>query len=127
MDCTDLYSTTSLTIENSTPSKQKILLGFVPKNSWETCPLCCPLSSLKLTQKFSLNLLLLSCTLPNALFYKSENDIFPPKCLFTFPNPKSKGQDQIFPFSRSRVMIHSLQNESLKNIKVISLYHISAV
>jgi hypothetical protein len=39
-----------------------------------------------------------SCTLPNAFFYKSENDIFPPKCLFTFPNPKSKGQDLILPF-----------------------------
>jgi hypothetical protein len=60
---------------------------------------------------------LVSCTLPNAFFYKSEHDLFPPKCLFTFPNPKSKGQDLILPLSRSRVMIHSLQNESLKILK----------
>jgi hypothetical protein len=75
-----------------------------------------------LSQALSKNLsqspsLVVSCTLPNAFFYKSENDIFPPKCLFTFPNPKSKGQDLILPFSRSRVMICSLQNESLKILK----------
>jgi len=57
MDCTDPYSTAFPTAENPAPTKHKILLGFVPKNSWETCPL----SSLKLPQKFSLNLLLSMC------------------------------------------------------------------
>jgi hypothetical protein len=54
-----------------------------------------PLSSL-LRKSHSFNssrLLDVSCTLPNAFFYNSENDIYPPKCLFTLPNPKSKGQD----------------------------------
>jgi hypothetical protein len=70
-----------------------------------------------LSENLSQSPSLVSCTLPNAFFYKSENDLFPPKCFFTFPNPKSKGQDLILPFSRSRVMIHSLQNESLKILK----------
>jgi hypothetical protein len=79
---------------NSAPTKQKILLGFVPKNSWEMCPL----SSLKLTQKLSLNLLLLCLAhYPMHSFIKSKDDLFPPKYLFTFPNPKSKGQDPILP------------------------------
>jgi hypothetical protein len=103
---------------------------------WDLCPLClgkCALYAalIFLSQAYSKILSqsppLVSCTLPNAFFYKSENDLFPPKCLFTFPNPKSKGQDLILPFARSRVMIHSLQNESLKILKYISLYYISAL
>jgi hypothetical protein len=34
---------------------------------------------------------------PMHSFIISEDDLLPPKCLFTFPNPKSKGQDLILP------------------------------
>jgi hypothetical protein len=74
-------------------------LGFSLKLSWEMCQLLLPtfLSKLfsEISQAPSLNV---SCTLPNAFFYKSENDIFPPKCLFTSLNPKSKGQYLILHF-----------------------------
>jgi hypothetical protein len=79
--------------------KKKILLGFVPKNSWETCPLCCPIFSLKLTQKFSLNLLLSMClthypmhSFINLKMTFSLQSVFSPS-----PNPKSKVQDLILP------------------------------
>jgi hypothetical protein len=86
------------TTKNQQHSKQKFLLGICAQALLGNVPSCCPLSSLKLTQKsLSISSLNVSCTLPNAFFYKSENDIFPPKCLFTFPNPKSKGQDLILP------------------------------
>jgi hypothetical protein len=95
-DCTDPYSTAQhRKMEQHT--HRKLPWDLCPLSPWEMCPPSCSLSSLKLTQKISLTQLLslldVSCTLPNAFFYKSENDIFPPKCLFTFPNPKSKGQD----------------------------------
>jgi hypothetical protein len=116
--CTDSYSTAK---------QQKIRTALTQKNSLAICALLflgnVPTKLLTfLSQALSKNLsqspsFVVSCTLPNAFFYKSENDIFPPKCLFTFPNPKSKGQDLILHFSRSRVMIHSLQNESLKILK----------
>jgi hypothetical protein len=77
--------------KNNSATKQKIF-------PWDLCPSKCvlfaahfPLSSL--LRNLSQSPHDVSCTLPNAFFYKSENDIFPPKCLFTFPNPKSKGQD----------------------------------
>jgi hypothetical protein len=35
----------------------------------------------------------MSCTLPNAFFYNLKMTFSPQKCLFTFPNPRSKGQD----------------------------------
>jgi hypothetical protein len=57
--------------KNDNTLTQKISLGFVPTLSWEMCPPSCSLSSLKLYSKISLNLLLdVSCTLPNAFFYK---------------------------------------------------------
>jgi hypothetical protein len=45
-----------------------------------------------LSENLSQSPSLVSCTLPNAFFYKSENDLLPPKFLFTFPtlNPKAK-------------------------------------
>jgi hypothetical protein len=57
---------------------------------WKTCPLCCSLSSLKHTQKISLNLLLMStfdisCTLPNAFFYNLKMT-FSPQSVFS-PSP----------------------------------------
>jgi hypothetical protein len=80
--------------KNDPAMKQISSLGFVPTFSWEMCPQCCPKFPLSsLLENLSQSPLDVSCTLPNAFFYKSENDIFPPKCLFTFPNPKSKGQD----------------------------------
>jgi hypothetical protein len=80
--------------KNDPAMKHISSLGFVPTFSWEMCPQCCPKFPLSsLLENLSQSPLDVSCTLPNAFFYKSENDIFPPKCLFTFPNPKSKGQD----------------------------------
>jgi hypothetical protein len=77
---------------SSTP-KQKSLLGIRTLALLENVPSLLPsfLSQAysEISQAPSLNV---SCTLPNAFFYKSENDIFPPKCLFTFPNPKSKAK-----------------------------------
>jgi hypothetical protein len=73
---------------------RKTALGFVPSFFLGNVPT----KLLTFLEALSENLsqspsLVVSCTLPNAFFYKSEKDIFPPKCLFTFPNPKSKGQD----------------------------------
>jgi Fe-S-cluster containining protein len=80
--------------KNNPTMKQISSLGFVPTFSWEMCPQCCPKFPLSnLLENLSQSPLAVSCTLPNAFFYKSENDILPPKCLFTFPNPKCKGQD----------------------------------
>jgi hypothetical protein len=55
-DCTDPYSTTQQQ-QMRTTLTQKFPLGFVPTLSWEMCPPSCSLSSLKLSQKISLNLL----------------------------------------------------------------------
>jgi hypothetical protein len=84
--------------KNNSATKHKIF-------PWDLCPSSLgksalfvshfPLSSLLRKSILLLLSMLLnvSCTLPNVFFYKSKNDIFPPKCLFTFPNPKSKVQD----------------------------------
>jgi hypothetical protein len=84
----------------SAKNSKNFFLGnraFFPR---KTCPLCCSLSSLKLTLKISLTLFPISsqtfdmpCTLPNAFFYNLKMTFSPQKCLFTFPNPRSKGQD----------------------------------
>jgi hypothetical protein len=84
--------------KNNSATKHKIFPWDLCPSSLGKCALFAahfPLSSLlrKSLSITSSRLLDVSCTLPNAFFYKSENDIFPPKCLFTFPNPKSKGQD----------------------------------
>jgi hypothetical protein len=69
---------------------QKISSRFVPSSSGKV-PTNTFLSQ-ALLENLSQSPLDVSCTLPNAFFYNFENVIFPPKCLFTFPNPKSKGQ-----------------------------------
>ena len=123
--CMEPYSTDSHSTKNiSAKNSQKHFLRNRAHFSRKMCPLCYSISSLKHTQKISLTLLPMSsqtfdmsCTLPNAFFYNLKMTFSPQKCLFTFPNPRSKGQDQILHFSRSRVIIHSLQNVSFK-IKV---------
>jgi hypothetical protein len=93
-DCTDPYSTKSHNIKITQPKNIKYFLGICTLAPLENMP---SLLLTFLSQAYSENLsqssLNVSCTLPNAFFYKYENDLFPPKCLFTFPNPKSKGQD----------------------------------
>jgi hypothetical protein len=53
--------------KNIWKNSQKIFLGFVPSFPWEMCPLCCSLSSLKLTQKISLTQLLSMSSLSTCL------------------------------------------------------------
>jgi hypothetical protein len=92
--CMDPYSTPVPINNTTTNQNKKCLLGICALALLGIMPF---LLLSFLSQAYSeishappLNV---SCTLPNAFFYKYENDIFPPKCLFTFPNPKSKGQD----------------------------------
>jgi hypothetical protein len=69
-DCTDPYSTASNSKKITQHSNKNVSLGFVPKISWEMCPLCCPnfpLSSL--LENLSQSPSLVSCTLPNAFSY----------------------------------------------------------
>jgi hypothetical protein len=88
------YSPTAAN-ENSTHTENCPwdLCPFVPTLSWEMYPPSCSLSSLKLSRKISLNLLLLlSCTLPNAFFYNlkmtfSLQSVFSPSPTL---NPKDK-------------------------------------
>jgi hypothetical protein len=92
--CTDPYSTASNNRKITQPQNKKSFLGICALAPLENMPF---LLITFLSQAYSENLsqspLNVSCTLPNAFFYKSKNDIFPPKCLFAFSNPKSKGQD----------------------------------
>jgi hypothetical protein len=70
-DCTDPYRTASNNRKITQHSNRNVPLGFVPNISWEMCPLCCPnfpLSSL--LENLSQSPSLVSCTLPNAFFYK---------------------------------------------------------
>jgi hypothetical protein len=70
---------------------QKIALGFVPSISLGKVPTKLLTFLFEaLSKNLSQSPLDVSYTLPNAFFYNFENDIFPPKCLFT---SKSKGQD----------------------------------
>jgi hypothetical protein len=106
-DCTYLYSTTSHNRKIFRPKTQKKKFLGICALLWKTCSLCCSLSSLKHAQKISLTLFSMcsqvstssrclhnmSCTLPNAFFYNLKMTFSPQKCLFTFLNPRSKGQD----------------------------------
>jgi len=67
---------------------------------WKMCPLCCSVSSLKHTQKISLNLIPMcsqhsTCLAhyPMHSFINLKMTLSLQSVLFTFPNPKSKGQD----------------------------------
>jgi hypothetical protein len=97
-DYTNLYSMTSNNRKTNQHSNRKFLLGICALALLENVP---ALLLSFLSQAYSeislVPSLNVSCTLPNAFFYKSQNDPFSPKFLFTFPNPKSKGQDLILP------------------------------
>jgi hypothetical protein len=131
MDCTEsheLYGSVQYGLPQQKNISTKKITEFFSR---ESCPLSSKnVPSLLLTflsqefSKISLTLLLMSSqtfdmsfTLPNAFFYNLKMTFSPQKCLFTFLNPRSKGQDEILHFPRSRVMIPSLQNVSFK-IKV---------
>jgi len=93
IDCKDPYTTTSNIRKITQHSNINVSLGFVPNISWEMCHLCCPnfpLSSLleNLSQSP-----LMSCTLPNAFFYKIWRWPFTSQVSFHLPptlNPKAK-------------------------------------
>jgi hypothetical protein len=106
MDCMDPYSMASHSRKTFRPKTQK------KKVCWDSCaPSLENIPSLLLTflsQACSENLSNsppdvlstssqclhnMSCTLPNAFFYNLKVTFFPQKCIFTFLNPRSKGQD----------------------------------
>jgi hypothetical protein len=100
--CTGLYGSVQYGLQqqkNDPTLKQKFLLGICAQYLLGNVPSLLPSFLSQAYSKISLNLLLSMCLAhyPMHSFIKSEDDLFPPKCLFTFPNPKSKGQDLILP------------------------------
>jgi hypothetical protein len=96
-DCTDPYSMASHSRKIIWPKTHRnFFLGFVPSFLGKRALFVAhfPFSSI-LKKSLSISsrcLLNMSCTLPNTFFYNLKMTVSP-KCLFTFPNPKSKGQD----------------------------------
>jgi hypothetical protein len=87
------------TVKNEPSTQTKIPPWDLCPSFLGKCALLVALFPLSSLLRKSLKLLLSMCLAhyPMHSFIKSENDLFPPKCLFTFPNPKSKGQDLILP------------------------------
>ena len=87
-ECTDPYNTASNNRKITQHSNRNVPLGFVPNISWEMCSLCYPnfpLSSL--LENLSQSPSLVSCTLPNAFFYKIWRWPFPSQVSFHLSQP----------------------------------------